>query len=56
MAKANYRIEFHPEAIREIRESIGWYRERNEATAAELRTLVQAAEELIQRSPEAWAV
>lgn len=56
MAKSNYRIEFHPEAIREIRESIEWYRERNEATATEFRALVQAAEELVQRSPEAWAV
>jgi hypothetical protein len=48
MAKSNDRIEFHPETIREIRESIRWCCERKEATAAEFRTLVQAAEEFIQ--------
>jgi hypothetical protein len=30
MAKSIYQIEFHPETIREIRESIEWYRQRNE--------------------------
>jgi len=56
MAKSIYQIEFHPEAIREVRESIEWYRQRNEEIAGEFRTLVQSAEELVQRSPESWAV
>jgi hypothetical protein len=30
MAKSNYEIEFHPEAILEIRAAIEWYRERDE--------------------------
>ena len=55
MAKRKYRIEYHPEAIREIRESIHWYRDRNEAAADELRSLVESAESLIQRSPESCA-
>lgn len=55
MAKSNYQIEFHPEAIRETREAIAWYRERNEESAAEFRALVKSAEELIERSPESWA-
>ncbi len=44
MAKSDYRIEFHPEAIRETREAIQWYRQRNKETAAEFRTLVKSAE------------
>lgn len=52
MAKRNYQTEFHPETIREIRESIQWYRDRNEPTADELRLLVESAESLIERSPE----
>jgi hypothetical protein len=47
MAKRNYQNEFHPEAIREIRESIQWYRDRNELAADELRSLVQSAESLM---------
>ena len=35
MAKRNYQTEFHPEAIREIRESIQWYRDRKEQAADE---------------------
>lgn len=34
MAKLNYEIEFHPEAIREIREAVQWYRERSDEVAA----------------------
>ncbi|MGB7344077.1 MAG: type II toxin-antitoxin system RelE/ParE family toxin [Pirellulaceae bacterium] len=55
MAKLNYEIEFHPEAIREIREAVQWYRERNDEVATEFRNLVESAEELVQRSPESWA-
>ncbi len=55
MAKSNYQIEFHPEAIREIRETIEWYRVRNADVADEFRTLVKSAEALIERSPESWA-
>ena len=55
MAKRTYRIEYHPEAIREIRESIHWYRDRNEAVADELRSAVESAESLIQRSPKSCA-
>lgn len=55
MAKPKFQIDFHPEAIREIREAIEWYRQRDERVASELRELVAAAEALIQRSPEAWA-
>ncbi|QDT07402.1 Plasmid stabilization system protein [Rubripirellula lacrimiformis] len=55
MAKRNFQTEFHPEAIREIRESIQWYRDRNEQAADAFRSLVQAAESLIERSPESCA-
>ena len=55
MAKRTYRIEYHPEAIREIRNSIHWYRDRNEAVADELRSLVESAESSIERSPESCA-
>lgn len=55
MAKRNYQTEFHPEAIREIRESIQWYSDRSEQAAAELRSLVQLAEALIEQSPESCA-
>jgi toxin ParE1/3/4 len=46
MAKLNCEIEFHPEAIRE----------RSDKLASEFRNLVVSAEELVQRSPESWAV
>ncbi len=55
MAKRKFRIEYHPEAIREIRDSIRWYRDRNEGVADELRSLVESAESLIERSPETCA-
>jgi plasmid stabilization system protein ParE len=55
MAKPKCLIEFHPAAIREIRDAIQWYRDRDERAGAELRTLIAAAEELVQRSPESWA-
>ena len=50
-----YQIEFHPQAIHEIREAIEWYRQRNEDTGQELRALTKAAEELIRRSPHSCA-
>ncbi len=56
MARSNYEIEFHPEAIREVRETIEWYRQRSNEVATDFRTLVKSAEELVQRSPESWAV
>ena len=55
MAKPKYRIEFHPSAIREIRDAIQWYRDRDEQVSEEFRSLIAAAEELVQRSPESWA-
>ena len=55
MAKRTYQTEFHPEAIREIRKAIQWYRDRNEQAADQLRSLVQSAESLIERSPESCA-
>ena len=55
MAKPKFQIEFHPAAIREIRDAIAWYRDRDDRAGSELRTLITAAEELVQRSPEAWA-
>lgn len=55
MAKSNYEIELHPAAIREIREAIQWYHERDLRKAAELRELIASAEELVERAPEAWA-
>jgi len=55
MAKSNCLIDFHPDAIHEIREAIAWYSERNEETAIEFRALVKSAEELVERSPESWA-
>lgn len=55
MAKPRYQIEFHPEAIREIRDAIAWYRERDERAGEALRTLIASAEEMVRRSPEAWA-
>ena len=48
MAKSTYEIEYHPEAIREIREAIEWYRQRDEGVASEFRTLIKSAEELVQ--------
>ena len=55
MAKRKYRIEYHSEAIREIRDSVRWYRDRNQAVADELRLLVKSAELLIEHSPESCA-
>lgn len=55
MANSTYEIEFHPDAIREIREAIEWYRQRDKGVATEFRTLIKSAEELVQRSPESWA-
>ncbi len=55
MAKLNYQIEYHPEAVREIHETIQWYRDRNEAASGEFRSLLKSAESLVQIYPEAWA-
>ena len=55
MAKPKFQIEFHPSAIREIRDAIQWYRDRDEQVGEEFRSLITAAEELVQRSPESWA-
>ncbi len=39
MANPKFQIEFHPQAIREIRETLEWYRERDEKIASEFRAL-----------------
>jgi len=55
MAKSNYKIEFHPEAIRETREAIQWCRQRDENVASEFRALLKSAVELVSRFPESWS-
>jgi plasmid stabilization system protein ParE len=55
MEKRTYAVEFHPQAIVDIRESIEWYRQRNQQAADDLRRIIKAVESWIQRSPESCA-
>ncbi len=48
------RVEYHPEAIREIHEAVKWYNARNDGLGTEFLIELKSAESLIAGEPEIW--
>lgn len=48
------RIEFHPDAERDLLEAQAWYRERSEVAAQALALEVDRAVRVISEGPERW--
>ena len=50
------RIEFHPEASREVDEAHAWYRQRSDVAAQAFALDLDHALDAIGRSPERWPI
>jgi plasmid stabilization system protein ParE len=48
------RFRFHPEARRDLRDAIGWYRDRSPSVAAEFRLVASDAIRHIVDAPQRW--
>src|SRR5450432_1755744 len=47
-------LRFHPEARADLREALGWHRDRSPAVAAEFRVIVSEVIRNIVQAPQRW--
>lgn len=50
-ATKNKRLDWHPDAIAELAESLAWYAQRNPLTAKRMRTVIESAAHSLIESP-----
>ena len=50
------RIEYHQEAIEDVKHAVAWYQERNPRVALDFIEELQRAADIIRQAPERWPI